>query len=315
MLVNVAASEPILIASLKYWQDGQPISTAVTQSTRLNDQTAFAFSLSGIDTTHHYRYELTLTDRVGSSQTLPQGVLNTPPAATVSLNTQYPQTNHVLTAIATKSDADNDPVSLTYVWKVNGTVKRTFISATALSDTFSLSAAGNGDSGDTIVVEVTPNDGILAGTPATEAVTVVDAAEWSGGGLDNKWTTAANWIGNGVPLPGDNLVFPGGTAQLESVNDYPPGTKFGEIRYTGGTATVVTPINATTINVQAGQLTAASIVADTLVIGAGCAVVIAPSVPSMPTSTTALPAATTSTPPQSSVDPQLLSLQRRRWPR
>jgi hypothetical protein len=128
---------------------------------------------------------------------------------------------------------------------------------------------------------------------------------WDGGGTDNKWSTAANWIGDVAPLSGDNLVFPNAALQMESADDYPAGTKFGEIRYTGGAATVTTSINAATVNVQAGQLTAGSIVADTLVIGAGGSVVIASSIPD--SGATLL--ATTSTPAQTAVNslPVLIS--------
>ena len=65
-------------------------------------------------------------------------------------------------------------MSLTYVWTVNGTVKRTFTSATAMTDTFDLSTLGAGDAGDTIVVSVTPNDGILTGMTVTDTATVSD---------------------------------------------------------------------------------------------------------------------------------------------
>ena len=34
-------------------------------------------------------------------------------------------------------------------------------------------------------------------------------ASWDGGGADNHWTTAANWVGDVAPQPGDDLVFPG----------------------------------------------------------------------------------------------------------
>src|SRR5207247_1444087 len=132
MTVTVTASEPVLVASLKYWQDGQPVSTAVTQPQRLADQAAFAFPLTGVDPTKHYRTELTLTDRVGLSQTLPQAVLDAAPTATVSLNTAAPRTGDVLTATATKADAEGDPVGLTFVWRVNGTVRQTHVLATAL---------------------------------------------------------------------------------------------------------------------------------------------------------------------------------------
>jgi hypothetical protein len=95
-----------------------------------------------------------------------------PPIATVKLNTASPATNDALTATATKSDADGDPVTLTFVWKVNGVVKQTVTSSTSLTDTFDLSVAGNGNHGDTISVEVTPTDGTLTGDKATATATV-----------------------------------------------------------------------------------------------------------------------------------------------
>ena len=93
-------------------------------------------------------------------------VVNAPPAATVSLNSNSPDTNALLTATATVSDPDGDAVSLTYVWKVNGVVRQT-TATTALTDAFDLSQPGNGDDGDTITVEVTPNDGSLDGSTKT----------------------------------------------------------------------------------------------------------------------------------------------------
>ena len=89
----------------------------------------------------------------------------------MTLNEHAPLPQDILTATATKADADGDPVSLTFVWTVNGTVARTFTSATALTDTFDLSTLGAGDAGDTIVVSVTPNDGILTGTTVTDTAT------------------------------------------------------------------------------------------------------------------------------------------------
>ena len=74
-----------------------------------------------------------------------------PPAATVALGEHSPLTNDGLTATATDSDPYGKPVTLTYVWTVNGAVKQTFVS-TALTDSFNLSVPGNGDKGDTIVV-------------------------------------------------------------------------------------------------------------------------------------------------------------------
>src|SRR5882672_8221420 len=55
-------------------------------------------------------------------------------------------------------------------------------------------------------------------------------ATWDGGGADNHWTTAANWVGDVAPQPGDDLVFPGTAQQLTNVNDFPAGTAFGSLQ-------------------------------------------------------------------------------------
>jgi len=100
----------------------------------------------------------------------------TPPSATVSLNTATPLTSAVLTAAASASDANGDAVTLTYVWKVNGVAKKTTSATASLTDTFDLNVAGQGDAGDLIVVEVTPNDGTLTGAMASANATVQAAA-------------------------------------------------------------------------------------------------------------------------------------------
>src|SRR5262245_52073114 len=54
-------------------------------------------------------------------------------------------------------------------------------------------------------------------------------ATWDGGGADNKWTTAANGVGDVAPSPGDDLVFAAGVPQRVTVNDFPAGTAFRSI--------------------------------------------------------------------------------------
>jgi CSLREA domain-containing protein len=105
-----------------------------------------------------------------------EATYNTPPTATVSLNTNDPRTNDTITATATKTDAENNPITLTFTWKRNGTVVRTFSSLAALEDTLDLSEAGNGDKGDAITVEVTPNDGGFNGTIVSAQATVANTA-------------------------------------------------------------------------------------------------------------------------------------------
>jgi hypothetical protein len=166
-------------------------------------------------------------------------VADTAPVARVSLNNYTPRTNDILTASAAKSDADGDPVSLTYVWKVNGIIKQTDVSATAMTDTFNLSLPGNGDPGDVIRVEVTPNDGTLNGTTVSDTATVVDKTRtWDGGGgADNNWMTAANWANNVVPVAGDSLVFTG-AAPTSTNNNFSAGTIFDSITFAAGSFTL-----------------------------------------------------------------------------
>src|SRR5262245_46666158 len=56
-----------------------------------------------------------------------------------------------------------------------------------------------------------------------------------GGGVspDNHWTTSANWVGDVAPPPGPALEFPAAAAQLANVNDFPAGTAFGVLNFTG----------------------------------------------------------------------------------
>ncbi|HEY3414477.1 MAG TPA: Ig-like domain-containing protein [Armatimonadota bacterium] len=100
---------------------------------------------------------------------------NTAPVVTVSLDNAAPRTADVLTATATPVDADGDPVTLTYVWKRNGTVVKTTAGVSALTDTLDLGVSGNGDRGDTITIEVTPNDGHTNGITASASATVVNS--------------------------------------------------------------------------------------------------------------------------------------------
>jgi VCBS repeat-containing protein len=77
------------------------------------------------------------------------------------------------------------------------------------------------------------------GTSAFSAATVTatisvaslpDTRTWDGGGgADTRWTTAANWVGDFAPEPGDHLVF--NVAPGTTTNDFPAGTTFGSITY------------------------------------------------------------------------------------
>src|SRR2546428_149337 len=118
---------------------------------------------------------VTLTD--GSQVSAPKSasvvVADSAPVVTsVVLSDASPTTNEVLTATAAATDADNDPLTFAFTWKVNGVVSRT-VSGPSRSDTFDLGLAGNGDRGDTLTVDVSALDGTLqsfGGARATAAV-------------------------------------------------------------------------------------------------------------------------------------------------
>src|SRR5262249_43249464 len=98
-----------------------------------------------------------------NAATVTIGLTNSAPTVSVALSNAAPLTNDTLTATATAQDADGDAITLTYVWKVNGTVVQTTAVTTATRDTLDLSRSGYGDQGDTITVEVTPDDGRING--------------------------------------------------------------------------------------------------------------------------------------------------------
>lgn len=92
---------------------------------------------------------------------------------------------------------------------------------------------------------------------------------WTGGGADDKWSTAANWQSGVAPSAGDKLEFPANAARLENVNDYPTDTQFAEISIRGnGYRFSSNALRSSVIMVLKNTtFTAASIVADTLIIG------------------------------------------------
>jgi len=58
-------------------------------------------------------------------------------------------------------------------------------------------------------------------------------SQWTGGGTDSNWSTAANWLGDAVPTNGSTLVFNSGAAQLTNVDDI-AGLSVAEIQVAGG---------------------------------------------------------------------------------
>jgi DNA-binding beta-propeller fold protein YncE len=92
-------------------------------------------------------------------------VINSAPSVSVTLDPIKPSHKDMVTAEVAVSDADLDSIMLTYVWRVEGQVRRT-VTTTATSDLFDLSLPHNGSPHDTITVTVTPNDGFTDGAAA-----------------------------------------------------------------------------------------------------------------------------------------------------
>lgn len=72
---------------------------------------------------------------------------------------------------------------------------------------------------------------------------------WDGGGADNNWATAANWVGDVAPSAGDALVF-AGSVRLSAVNNYSTNTEFSSITFSAGAGNFNLSGNA--INITGG---------------------------------------------------------------
>jgi hypothetical protein len=72
---------------------------------------------------------------------------------------------------------------------------------------------------------------------------------WDGGGSDNNWTTAANWVGDVAPVAGADLVFTGRVGTTPN-NDFAAGTAFSSITFTNGGFTLTG--NAVTLTGTSG---------------------------------------------------------------
>src|SRR5260370_4280854 len=94
------------------------------------------------------------------------------PQAPLPLSPSSPLATDSLTATATASDPDGDPVTLTYNWQINGQTVQTTASTSNLTDTLNVNGQQS-KAGDTVTVTVTPNDSLTTdGTAASSPVTV-----------------------------------------------------------------------------------------------------------------------------------------------
>src|SRR5438045_3325217 len=73
---------------------------------------------------------------------------------------------------------------------------------------------------------------LMAAVTVTGVVQMASAANvtWTGGGLNNNWTTALNWGGSVAPAANDTLVFDGFT-RLAPVNDTASATAYSGLLF------------------------------------------------------------------------------------
>ena len=122
--------------------DGGPVTLAyqwLRNDVAIAGATASTLNLAGAgngDRGDQIKVRVTASDGQATSSPVTSAavvVVNTAPSATVSLGPPAPSTDATLTATATKADADGNAVALTFAWSVNGTVRRTVTSSTALT--------------------------------------------------------------------------------------------------------------------------------------------------------------------------------------
>jgi hypothetical protein len=205
---NVTASDPdgdALTTTYQWTRNGTDIAGATSSS-------LFLGGANNGDRGDNIRVRVRVADASLQSDPVTSGPVtigDSAPTASVVITPLGPGTNATVTATVTASDADNDAISLHYEWKVNGITQRT-VDKAALTDTFDLSVAGNGDGGDTVRVEVTPSANGLAGALASDQVTVAGSGPtvyasdhfartvtdgWGSAGTGGAWTISGG--GNG----------------------------------------------------------------------------------------------------------------------
>ncbi|RYX82033.1 hypothetical protein EON83_21220 [bacterium] len=95
-----------------------------------------------------------------------------PVLSDVTLTPTSPKTNSVLAPTFTTNDADNDKVTVSYVWKKNGTVIQD-----ESGKSLDLSKSGNGDKGDKITVTMIATDGVDSSPASTsQSVTIANSS-------------------------------------------------------------------------------------------------------------------------------------------
>jgi hypothetical protein len=98
-----------------------------------------------------------------------------PVVSSVALSPSASRTNDTITATASATDPDGDSLTYTFTWMVDGVV-RSVVSGPNASSSFDLAVAGNGDKGQTVLVEVVASDGSLQSATSSASTVVANSA-------------------------------------------------------------------------------------------------------------------------------------------
>ncbi|HUK22511.1 MAG TPA: autotransporter-associated beta strand repeat-containing protein [Gemmatimonadales bacterium] len=202
-------------------------------------------SAGGIAT--FYGVNTTTPVDVENGVTTPSGLTHTAPSVTTTKAYDMIVTTHSYTSAATWTppagmteavDVVSDPVPNA----VGMTLELNYVVQPAAGATGAKTATGSNDAD----VGVAQTVGLARNTTAT----------WTGA-VNNQWTNAGNWSGlGGTPLVGgEDLIFPGGAANLSNTNGMAAGTGFNSITISGSGYTLA----GNSVALGAGGLTDASV--------------------------------------------------------
>ena len=170
--VSASASAAVGIASVQFYLDNTPLGNpiaappyALTWDTTTAADGQHVLTAGAVDNNGNKATSAPVTVNVSNNG-------GNQPTATVSLSSSTPDTDSTLTASAHGSSPINNPVTFEYTWRVNGSVVKVTNFSSSATDSLDLSLPGNGDYGDSITVQVIPNDGSTTGAPARASATV-----------------------------------------------------------------------------------------------------------------------------------------------